>query len=111
MQPSELTDLYFASVRARDIDRFISLFAQDAVMILPDGREFSGARAIREMELGVFAAGAPMPTPVAVVAGDKSVAVEVEVHLSGGAIVRAANFFRLDDEGRILRLSVYRKTS
>jgi hypothetical protein len=46
MRPSELPDHYFPSVQARDIDRFISLFADDAIMILPDGRQVSGAPTI-----------------------------------------------------------------
>jgi ketosteroid isomerase-like protein len=111
MQPSELPDHYFPSVRARDIDRFISLFADDAIMILPDGRQLSGAPAIREMELSVFASSSPpSPTPVAIVASRDSVAVEIDVQLPTGQVLRMANFFQLNGEGRIQRLSVYRKT-
>jgi ketosteroid isomerase-like protein len=109
MRPSELPDHYFPSVQARDIDRFISLFADDAIMILPDGRQVSGAPAIREMELGVFASSPPSPKPVAIVAGEHSVAVEIEVRLPSGQVLEVANFFHLNDEGRIQRLSVYRK--
>jgi hypothetical protein len=77
---------------------------------LPDGRELLGAAAIREMELAVFAASPPMPTPVAIVAGENSVAVEIEVRLPNGQLLKFANFFHLNDEGRIQRLSVYRKS-
>jgi ketosteroid isomerase-like protein len=110
MNPNDLPNHYFPSVRARDIDRFMALFAVDAVMILPDGREFVGAAAIREMELAVFATGAPKPTPVAIVAGENSVAVEVDVRLPNEQILKFANFFHLNAEGRIKRLSVYRRT-
>jgi ketosteroid isomerase-like protein len=110
MSPSELPDHYFRSVRTRDIERFIALFAEDAVMILPDGREVVGAPAIREMELAVFAASPPAPTPMAVIAGEKSVAAEAEVRLPSGELMKVANFFHLNDQGRIKRLSVYRKT-
>ena len=109
MHPKDLPNHYFPSVRARDIERFMALFAEDAVMILPDGRELSGAPAIRAMELAVFATGAPMPTPVAIVADEHSVAVEIEVRLANGQLLNFANFFHLNDEGRIKRLSVYRK--
>jgi hypothetical protein len=109
MRPEDLPNHYFPSVRARDIDRFIALFADDAIMNLPDGREFVGAAAIREMELAVFASGAPMPTPVAIVAGENSVAVELDVRLPNGQVHKFANFFHLDAEGRIKRLSIYRK--
>jgi hypothetical protein len=50
-----------------------------------------------------------MPTPVAVVADEHSVAVEIEVRLANGQLLNFANFFHLNDEGRIKRLSVYRK--
>jgi ketosteroid isomerase-like protein len=110
VNPAELPDHYFPSVRDRDIDRFIELFAEDATMNLPDGRELSGAPAIREFELRVFAASPPVPTPVAVVAGENAVAVEIEVRLPDGTVQRVANFFHLNGEGRIQRLSVYRKS-
>jgi ketosteroid isomerase-like protein len=110
MHPKDLPNHYFSSVRARDIDRFMALFADDAIMILPDGREFVGAAAIREMELAVFATGAPMPAPVAIVAGENSVAVEIDVRLPNGQILKFGDFFHLDAEGRIKRLSIYRKT-
>jgi ketosteroid isomerase-like protein len=42
VRPTELADRYFASVRARDIDNFIALFADDATFVRPDGREVSG---------------------------------------------------------------------
>lgn len=110
VRPIELPDFYFPSVRARDIEGFISLFADDAIMILPDGREVSGIAAIREIELSVFQSSSPpFPTPVSVVAGDDSVAVEVDVRLPGGQMLKMANFFQLNSEGRIRRLSVYRK--
>jgi ketosteroid isomerase-like protein len=110
MRPIEVPDHYFPSVKARDIERFIALFADDAVMILPDGKMVAGAPAIREMELRVFASGGPTPVPTAIVIGERSVAVEIDVHLPGGQLMKAANFFHLNDEGLIQRLSVYRKT-
>jgi ketosteroid isomerase-like protein len=110
MHPNDLPNHYFSSVRARDIDRFMALFADDAIMILPDGRELVGAAVIREMELAVFATGAPMPTPVAIVAGENAVAAEIDVRLPNGQLLKFANFFHLNAEGRIKRLSVYRKT-
>lgn len=109
MRPEELPDHYFPAVRARDIERFMALFAPDAVMILPDGREVVGAAAIREAELQVFASGAPVPQPVSVTAGENAVAVEIDVHLPGGRVMQAANFYQLNADGLIKRLSTYRK--
>jgi len=109
MQPNELAGHYFPAVRARDIERFMALFAEDAVMILPDGRELVGAPAIRAAELQVFAAGAPMPQPSFITVGEASVAVEIDVHLPGGRVMKAANFYQLDAAGLIKRVSTYRK--
>jgi ketosteroid isomerase-like protein len=110
VRPSELPDLYFSSVQARDIDRFISLFAKDAVMILPDGNEVLGVAAIRKMELTVFESSSPpSPTPVSIIAGKDSVAVEIDVRLPSGQVLKMASFFQLNGEGLIRRLSIYRK--
>jgi uncharacterized protein (TIGR02246 family) len=109
MRPTELADRYFASVRAQDIDGFIALFAEDATFIRPDGTEVSGRTAIREMELGVFTAGAPTPSRVASVESGNAIAVEVHVRLTDGTTRPMANFFQLNIEGRIQRLSVYRQ--
>jgi ketosteroid isomerase-like protein len=107
LKSTELPDRYFASIRARDIDALMALYVQDAVFTLPDGREFSGTAAIREMHLSVFAAGAPIPTPVAAVVGNGAIAVEIEARLTDGTTRRTANFFHLDGAGLIRRLSVY----
>jgi len=108
MHPTELAERYFASVRDRDIERFMALFNKDATFVLPDGREVVGEGAIREMELAVFKSGVPTPSPGAMVVGENSIAVEVQVHLAGGGVRRIASFFQLR-EGRIQRLSVYRQ--
>jgi hypothetical protein len=107
MNPIDVTLQYFASVRARDLDGLIALYAEDACFILPNGREFNGIDAIREMHRSVFAAGGPNPTPLASIAGASSVAVEIEARLPDGALRRTANFYYLNAEGRIQRLSVY----
>jgi len=110
VRPSELPDHYFSSVLARDIDRFTSLFADDAKISLPDGREVTGIPAIREMELSVFESSSPpSPKPVAIVASENSVAVEIDVRLPSNQVLKMANFFQLNDKGQIQRLSIYRK--
>jgi hypothetical protein len=109
MHPKELAERYFASVRARDIDSFMALFAEDATLVKPDGGVLTGAAAIREMELHTFAMGAPTPSPAAMVIGDSSIAVEIDVRLGDGTVRRMADFFYLNDNGLIQRLSVYRQ--
>ena len=109
LRPAELPEHYFPAVRDRDIDRFMALFAADALMILPDGQEVVGAEAIREAELRVFASGGPVPQPTSITVGENSVAVEIDVHLPGGRVMKAANFYQLNADGLIQRLSTYRK--
>lgn len=104
-----VADRYFACIEARDIEGLLALYADDATFTLPDGREHSGAQAIRTMHLGVFAAGSPTPAPGARVVGERSVAVEIVAHLPDGSARRTANFFHLDDAGKIRRLSVYKQ--
>lgn len=109
MNPTDVANRYFASVRTRDIDAFMALFAEDATLMLPDGRAIVGAAAIRKMETAVFAAGSPMPTPTTMVASVDAIAVQIDVRLPDGSLLKMANFYHLDGEGRIKQLSVYRQ--
>ncbi len=111
MDPTAVTERYFASVRARDLDGLIALYAEDACFTLPNGRELNGIDAIREMHRSVFGAGAPSPTPLASIAGASSIAVEIEARLPDGTVRRTANFYYLNASGRIQRLSVYMRGS
>lgn len=111
MNPTEIAECYFASVRSRDIDAFMELFADDATLTLPDGRIVSGSAAIREMETEVFKSGAPMPNPVAIIASDDSVAVQIDVSLPNGSLLKMANFYHLNQNGKIQNLSVYRQSA
>ena len=107
MNSAEVTERYFASIRARDIEALIALYADNATFTLPNGREFSGIAAIREMHLGVFATAAPIPNPLTTVIGQNCAAVEIQARLPDGTTRHTANFYHLDNTGRIQRLSVY----
>jgi ketosteroid isomerase-like protein len=111
MTTSNLADRYFAAMRARDLAGLKLLFAADATMVLPDGRELGGAEAILRMFAGLFAAQPPSPTPVAMVAGPQAIATEIVTTLPDGTTRRTANFFHLNSEGRIERLSVYTRSA
>lgn len=110
MNTSTLADRYFASMKSRDLEGLMTLFATDATMILPDGREFSDVTAIRAMYVGLFAMQPPVPTPIAMIAGAQGVATEIEAQLPNGTVRRTANFFHLDSAGLIKRLSVYARS-
>lgn len=107
MSPVELAQVYFQCMRDKDVDGLAALYADDPVFVLPTGQEFKGRQAVLAMHEGVFGARAPVPTPVAMVAGEKAVAVEIEARLPDGTVRNTANFFHLNEQGRIERLSVY----
>jgi ketosteroid isomerase-like protein len=109
MTPTELAEQYFTVMRRRDLDGVIALFADDSVMILPDGKEVEGRAALRELYARIFWDNAPTPAPVATIAGADSAACEIETRLGDGSLRRTANFFHLDAAGRIVRLSVYKR--
>ncbi|WP_084197061.1 YybH family protein [Solimonas soli] len=110
MDPTAVTERYFASIRARDLDALVHIYADDASFTLPNGKQFAGVAAIRELHRSVFAAGGPVPTPVARVVGHHSIAVEIEARLPDGSVRHTANFYELNAQGRIQRLSVYCKS-
>lgn len=108
MTPTELADRYFACVRSRDLEGYIALFAPDAVMILPNGQECVGTEAIAALQGRIFASGGPRPTPLARLGGGaEGIAVEIRAELPDGSARHTANFFHLNAEGLISRLSVY----
>lgn len=107
MKAEETAQSYFAAIRAKDIDNLMALYADDAVFTLPNGKQFEGKAAIREMHLHVLGAGSPTPTPLAIVESASSVAVEIEAKLPDGTVRHTANFYHLDDAGKIRRLGVY----
>ncbi|HEX7858383.1 MAG TPA: nuclear transport factor 2 family protein [Sphingobium sp.] len=107
MNPEKTAESYFVAIRAKDIDALSALYAEDATFTLPNGKQFAGVTAIRDMHAGVFAHGSPTPTPLAMVVGDRSIAVEIEAKLPDGSARRTANIYHLTETGQIQRLSVY----
>ena len=110
MSPEMVAERYFACMRGRDVEGLAALYAEDAEFILPDGRSFVGHAAILGMHASVFAAAAPVPTPLNMVIGTDSIAVEIEARMADGSTRRTANFYQFNAEGRVSRLSVYIKT-
>lgn len=110
MTPTEVAEAYFAAVRAKDVDAFVSLFAEDADYIMPHGAAYKGHAQIREVQSGVFAHGSPMPTPLSMTASADGIAVEIRADLPDGSCRFTANIYKLNAAGKIQRLSVYIKT-
>jgi ketosteroid isomerase-like protein len=110
VNPKDIADRYFAAIRARNVDDLIALYAEDATFVLPNGKESKGIAAIRATHQYVFDSGAPMPVPQAMIIGDGAVAVEIEARMPDGTSRRTANFYHLNSQGRIQRLSVYMRS-
>ncbi len=104
--PDSVADAYFAAVRAKDIDAWMDLFADDATYTLPNGSQFQGKQAIREFQTTVFGANAPFPTPVTRYYRKDGLAVEVEARLPDGTVRSTVNSYRFDEAGKIRSLAV-----
>ena len=107
VDPNAVVDSYFAAVRAKNIDGWIALFADNASYTLPNGNQFEGKQAIREFQSSVFAAAAPFPTPTGRIVGSEGIAAEVEAKLPDGTVRNTVNVYRFDEAGKIRSLSVY----
>jgi hypothetical protein len=105
--PNTVVDAYFAAVRAKDIDAWMALFAEDATYALPNGQSFQGKPAIREFQQMVFSSGSPFPTPSGRIVGSEGIAVEIEAQLPDGSVRHTANHYRFDEAGKIRSLTVY----
>jgi len=110
VNPKDIADRYFTAIKARNVDDLMALYADDATFVLPNGKESRGIAAIRATHQGVFDAGAPTPSPQAMIVGENAVAVEIEARLADGSTRRTANFYHLNSQGRIQRLSVYMRS-
>jgi len=55
MRPEDLTALFVAAAQAKDADGIAALYAPDAVMAFPPGRQTVGREAIRALWAGLFA--------------------------------------------------------
>jgi ketosteroid isomerase-like protein len=106
---TRLIDRYFAAMCTRDAEALMALFAPDAVMVLPDGRELAGTTAIRAMYEHLLTTDPPTPAPMATIISSVGGATEIETRLGDGSSRQTANFFHLDKAGQIRRLSVYKR--
>ena len=104
--PHRVIDAYFDAVRSRDVEAFVSLFAEDAEFTLPNGHSVKGKAAIGETQAQVFAAGAPKPNPIARYSGPEGIAVEIETSLPDGSRRATTNIYRFDETGLIISLKV-----
>lgn len=109
MTNEQLARAYYRAVNAAKIEPLLDLFTNDAVFTLPDGKTVEGRDALRQMYRNTFERAGPQPQPVRIVAGSDSVAVQVEVHLSGDRTLNMASFFEVEPSGKFSRVTVYRR--
>lgn len=100
---------YYQAINAGELEPLLDLFTDDATFHLPAGNTVAGKDALRQMYIGVFSRAGPQPQPIRIVAGQSSVAVEVEVTLGDGSVLNMASFFEVDPSGKFSRVSVYQR--
>jgi 3-hydroxyisobutyrate dehydrogenase-like beta-hydroxyacid dehydrogenase len=105
--PVATVEAYFAAVRAKDIDAWMALFAEEAIYALPNGQVFEGKPAIRAFQQMVFGSGSPFPTPGGRIVGSEGIAVEIAAALPDGSVRNTTNVYRFDEAGKIKSLTVY----
>jgi hypothetical protein len=103
----ETVEAYVAAVKARDLDGFVSLFADDATYTVPNGKTMRGPAEIREFQTMVFSAGQPSPTATGWIVAPDAVAVEIDARLPDGSVRQTTNHYRFDEAGRIASLNIY----
>ena len=128
MESKDVVAEYFRCIRDRDSDGMRKFFAPDAVKIDYEGSTYSGIEElVPYFESGVFrrnfhwhlwdgaefgprAADEPVThlSPLAPMVAETQTAVEVAVDTAGGDRYRTIDLFKLDDEGRVKQLLVYK---
>ncbi|MXO89917.1 nuclear transport factor 2 family protein [Pontixanthobacter aquaemixtae] len=109
MTAENLARAYYRRINAKDLDGLLSLFDDNAVFNLPDGRVVEGKDALRGMYEHVFAAGGPQPQPVKIVATATDAAAEVEVTLANGEVLHMASFFSMGVGETFASVGVYQR--
>ncbi len=98
---------YFASVKARDIDTLMQLYAAQGRLLLGSGQQIVGRDALRGFFEKLFAHSPPSPEPVRILGSGLSWVAQLEITLHSGAKQRVLDLFTLTDDGEIAELAIY----
>ncbi len=98
---------YFSSVKARDIDTLMQLYAPQGRLLLGSGQQIAGCEALREFFEKLFAHSPPSPEPVRVFGDGLSWVAQLEIALHGGGTQRVLDLFTLTDDGQVAELAIY----
>jgi hypothetical protein len=109
MTEQELSDGYFAAMRAQDVAALAALFTPDGTLVWPDGTTIVGHAAIRETYARLFQHPSNNPQPGPLMLGPDSFAIEVASRMPNGEARRTCNVFRLAPDGLLARMDSYRQ--
>lgn len=109
MNARDISDRYFAAMRAQDVDAFLALFADDAIIVWPDGRALAGREAIHAAYSRLFTLPSNKPAPGPLMMGPDCFATEVHSRLPDGSERRTINVFQTGANGLVVRMSSYRQ--
>ena len=98
---------YFASVKARDIDALMRLYASQGKLLRGSGQQIVGRDALRGFFEKLFAHSPPSPEPVRILGSGLSWVAQLEIALHSGATQRVLDLFTLTDGGEIAELAIY----
>lgn len=108
-QAQRVANAYFAAMCAQSLDQLMVLFANDALIVWPDGRAIEGKSSIAPAYERIFAGRSNNPDPGSIMLGPHSFSTEVVSRFSGAETHRTINVFRLNDAGLIVRMDSYRQ--
>jgi hypothetical protein len=108
MMGEELRTRYWSAMQAADLPAVLALFAEDAVVVLPDGIEHKGKPALKALFANILA-NRPSPSPGPITGGGDYWAAEVETITQDGGKRNTANFFRLNGDGLVASMHGYRR--
>jgi uncharacterized protein (TIGR02246 family) len=98
---------YFGNVNARNAPALAAMYASHGTLTLANGVRVSGRESIREFFETLFAQSPPGPQLVRVIGAGLACAAELLVTLADGKRQAVADFFRLDEQGLIVDLTIY----
>jgi hypothetical protein len=109
MNAQIIADRYFAAMRAQDLDAFLTLFADDASIVWPDGRAVTGIDEIGAAYTRLFANPSNNPQPGPIMSGANAFATEVHSRLPDGSERHTINVFHVGSDGLVTKMSSYRQ--
>lgn len=100
---------YFGHVIARDAQSVAALFSEAGKVVFTSGDVATGRAAIAAAYKAIHDSAPPTPSVACLIEDGRRCAVEVEVTWSSGQAARVTDVFKVDEQGMIRSLRVYRQ--